>query len=174
MRDMNLTQVLLSREAIESRVRELAIEIRGDFPEDLHLVCVLKGAFIFLSDLVRNIPGTVSLDFIAFSSYPKVTPSSGVVRLLKDVDTPLEGRNVVLVDDIVATGLTLAYIQKILRVRSPRALKTACLFSKPSQRQVDVKVEYIGFAIDDRFVVGYGLDHSEQYRNLPYIAVMGA
>jgi hypoxanthine phosphoribosyltransferase len=155
-------------------VADLAAEIRRDFPGDLHLVAVLKGAFMFLSDLVRAMPGHVSLDFMAVSSYAKGTTSSGEVRLLKDLDTTLDGRHVVIVEDIVDTGLTLLYLQEILRARGPRSLRTACLLSKPSRRQVDVKVDYIGFTIEDRFVVGYGLDYAEQYRNLPHIAVLGA
>lgn len=151
----------------------MAAEIRRDFPGDLHLVAVLKGAFVFLSDLARHMPGRVSLDFMAVSSYAKGTTSSGEVRLLKDLDTTLDGRNVLIVEDIVDTGLTLAYLKDMLRARNPRSLGTACLLSKPSRRQVDVKVEYIGFTIDDRFVVGYGLDYAEEYRNLPYIGVVG-
>ena len=134
---------------------------------------MLKGAFIFLSDLVRNMAGHVSLDFMAVSSYAKGTTSSGEVRLLKDLDTTLDGKNVIIVEDIVDTGLTLTYLQEILRARNPRTLRTACLLSKPSRRKANVKVEYIGFEIEDRFVVGYGLDYAEQYRNLPYISVVG-
>jgi hypoxanthine phosphoribosyltransferase len=172
MTDPRPCEILLSQEQIQKRVAEMALDIRRDFPDDLHLVAVLKGAFIFLSDLVRHLTGPVSLDFMAVSSYAKGTTSSGEVRLLKDLDTRLAGRNVVIVEDIVDTGLTLTYLQEILRARSPRRLRTACLLSKPSRRQIDVKVEYVGFAIEDRFVVGYGLDFAEQYRNLPYIAVM--
>src|SRR5438445_7956463 len=116
--------------------------------------------------------GHLLLDFMALSSYAKGTTSSGEVRLQKDLETTLDGKNVVIIEDIVDTGLTLMYLQDILRARNPKALRTACLMSKPSRRQVDVRVEYIGFAIDDRFVVGYGLDYAEQYRNLPYIAVI--
>ena len=166
-------EILLSEAQIQKRVAELAAEIRRDFPDDLHVIAVLKGAFIFLSDLIRHMPGHVSMDFMAVSSYAKATKTSGEVRLLKDLDTTLEGRNVVIVEDIVDTGLTLTYLQEILRARNPRSLRTACLLSKPSRRQVDVKVEYIGFTIEDRFVVGYGLDYAEQYRNLPHIAVVG-
>src|ERR671937_971170 len=168
------TEILLSEEQIQKRVAELAAEIRRDFPDGLHLVAVLKGAFIFLSDLVRHMQGDVSLDFMAVSSYAKGTTTSGEVRLLKDLDTTLEGRDVVIVEDIVDTGLTLTYLQGILRARNPKSLRTACLLSKPSRRQVNVKVEYVGFTIEDRFVVGYGLDYAEQFRNLPYIAVLGS
>ena len=166
------SEILLSEDQIRKRVAELAAEIRRDFPDDLHVIAVLKGAFVFLSDLIRAMPGHVSLDFMALSSYAKGTTSSGQVRLLKDLDTSLDGRNVVIVEDIVDTGLTLTYLQEILRARNPKSLKTACLLSKPSRRQVAVKVEYIGFTIEDRFVVGYGLDYAEQYRNLPHIAVV--
>ena len=164
--------VLLSADQIQNRVAELAAQLHADFPNGLHLVAVLKGAFIFLADLVRNLNGPVSLDFIAVSSYAKGTTTSGEVRMLKDLDYALEGKNVVIVEDIVDTGLTLTYLQDILRARGPRSLRTACLLSKPSRRKVDVKVEYIGFTIEDRFVVGYGLDYAEQYRNLPHIAVV--
>jgi hypoxanthine phosphoribosyltransferase len=173
MPDLRPSEILLSAEQIQKRVAELALELRRDSPDDLHLVAVLKGAFIFLSDLVRNMPGQVSMDFMALSSYAKGTTSSGEVRLLKDLDYALEGRSVVIVEDIVDTGLTLHYLQDILRSRNPRSLRTACLLSKPSRRKIDVKVEYIGFTIEDRFVVGYGLDYAEQYRNLPHIAVVG-
>jgi hypoxanthine phosphoribosyltransferase len=171
---MEPTEILLSEQQIQKRVAELAAEIRRDFPDDLHLVAVLKGAFMFLSDLVRDIEGRVSIDFMALSSYAKGTTSSGEVRLLKDLDTALDGRNVVIVEDIVDTGLTLTYLQDILRARNPRSLRTACLLSKPSRRQIEVAVEYIGFTIEDRFVVGYGLDYAEAYRNLPHIAVLGS
>jgi len=174
MPELRPSEILLSADQIQKRVEALALEIRADFPDDLHVIAVLKGAFMFLSDLVRHTPGHVSMDFMAVSSYAKGTTTSGEVRLLKDLDTTLDGRNVVIVEDIVDTGLTLTYLQDILRARNPKSLRTACLLSKPSRRQVDVKVEYIGFTIEDRFVVGYGLDYAEQYRNLPYIAVLGS
>ena len=174
MSELAPTEILLSEDRIRARVAEMAGEIRRDFPDDLHVIAVLKGAFMFLSDLVRHMPGHVSLDFMAVSSYAKGTTSSGEVRMLKDLETALEGRNVVIVEDIIDTGLTLTYLQEILRARNPKQLRTACLLSKPSRRQVDVKVEYIGFEIEDKFVVGYGLDFAEQYRNVPYIAVLGS
>jgi hypoxanthine phosphoribosyltransferase len=116
-------------------------------------------------------PRPVTLDFIAASSYGAATKTSGEVRLLKDLDTPLQGRDVIIIEDIVDTGLTLSYLQDVLRARSPRSLKTACLLSKPSRRKVDVHVEYIGFEIEDKFVVGYGLDHAGQHRHLPFIGI---
>ena len=167
-------ETLISTDDIRARVQSLAGEIRRDHPDGVHLVCVLKGAFVFLSDLARALDNGVTMDFIAVSSYGDGTTSSGQVQLLKDLESPIEGRDVVIVEDIVDTGLTLTYLQDILRARSPRSLRTACLLSKPSRRKVDVPVEYIGFSIDDKFVVGYGLDYAERYRNLPYIAVMGA
>jgi len=151
----------------------MAAEIRAAVPhDDIHFVCVLKGAFLFLADLVRAMDERVTLDFIAVSSYGSGTTSSGEVRLVKDVDASLEGRHVVIVEDIVDTGLTLHYLQDIVRRRGPASLRTACLLSKPARRKVDVQVEFIGFTIEDRFVVGYGLDYAEQYRNLPYVGVM--
>lgn len=164
--------MLITRDQIHKRVAEMAAEIRRDYPANLHIVAVLKGAFIFLSDLVRGMEGDVSLDFIALSTYATGTTSSGEVRLLKDLDTALDGKNVLIVEDIVDTGLTLSYLRDILRARGPRMLRTACLLNKPSRRKVHVDVEYIGFTIADEFVVGYGLDYAEQYRHLPYIAVM--
>lgn len=166
--------VLLGGDAILARVTEMASEIERDYPDgdDIHLVCVLKGGFVFMADLIRAMTPRVTVDFIAVSSYATSTKSSGEVRLLKDLDTGLEGRHVIIVEDIVDTGLTLTYLQDILRARSPKSLRTACLLSKPSRRLVDVKVEYIGFTIEDRFVVGYGLDYAEKYRNLSHIAVL--
>lgn len=165
--------VLIGAAELRARVETLAQEIRQDFGAGtpVHLVSVLKGAFIFLSDLVRTMEGPVTCDFIAVSSYGSGSTSSGEVRLTKDLDQSLEGKNVVIVEDIVDTGLTLAYLQQILIAREPRMLKTACLLSKPSRRKIDVRVDYIGFSIEDRFVVGYGLDYGERFRNLPYIGV---
>jgi hypoxanthine phosphoribosyltransferase len=166
--------VLLDAATIQARVKELAGEIERDHPgtEEIHMVCVLKGGFLFMADLIRSMSARVTLDFIAVSSYGSGTKSSGEVRFQKDLDTSLENRHVVVVEDIVDTGLTLKYLQEILRSRAPRSLRTACLLSKPSRRQVDVPVEYIGFTIEDKFVVGYGLDYAEKYRNLPHIAVL--
>ena len=167
-------EVLITQEAIRARVVELAAEIRHDHGPGtpIHFVCVLKGAFMFLADLIREMKGEVTCDFIALSSYGGGTQSSGEVRLLKDLDRGLEGRDVVIVEDIVDTGLTLMYLQDILRAREPHSLRTACLLSKPSRRKVDVSVDYVGFTIEDRFVVGYGLDVDERYRHLPDIRVM--
>ncbi|HKC55964.1 MAG TPA: hypoxanthine phosphoribosyltransferase [Vicinamibacterales bacterium] len=165
--------VLIAADDIQQRVRAIAQEIHRDHPDGVHLVCVLKGAFVFLADLARALPDATTLDFMAVSSYGTSTKSSGQVQVIKDLDSAVEGRDVVIVEDIVDTGLTLTYLQDIIRARSPRHLRTACLLSKPSRRKIDVKVEYIGFTIEDKFVVGYGLDYAEQHRNLPYIAVIG-
>jgi hypoxanthine phosphoribosyltransferase len=166
--------ILLDADTIQARVKELAQEIERDYPasDEIHMVCVLKGGFVFMSDLVRNMSTRVSMDFIAVSSYGAGTKSSGEVRFQKDLDTSLENRHVIVVEDIVDTGLTLKYLQEILRSRAPKSLRTACLLSKPSRRKVEVPVDYIGFTIEDRFVVGYGLDYAEKYRNLPHIAVL--
>lgn len=171
---MSTITPLLTADRIQARVGELALEIRRDAPDTpLHFIGVLKGSVFFLSDLLRALPGTSTMDFIAVSSYAG-TNSSGEVRMLKDVDRGLQDRDVVIVEDIVDTGLTLTYLQGLLRARGPRSLRTACLLSKPSRRKVDVVVDYVGFSIDDRFVVGYGLDFDEQYRHLPYIGILNA
>ena len=167
-------ETLITTEQIEARIREMGAQIERDYAPDegIHLVGVLKGGFMFMADLVRAMSARVTLDFIAVSSYAKSTKSSGEVRMLKDLDAGLEGRHVIIVEDIVDTGLTLTYLQDILRARAPRSLRTVCLLSKPSRRQVDVAVEHTGFTIEDHFVVGYGLDYAEKYRNLPHIAVL--
>ncbi len=172
MSDLEPTSVLISADQIQARVREMAQQIRRDYTGQLHVVAVLKGAFMFMSDLVRHMEGAVSLDFMAVSSYASGTTTSGEVRLVKDLDTALDGRDVLIVEDIVDTGLTLTYLQEILRARNPRVLRTACLLSKPSRRKVSVPVEYIGFEVEDHFVVGYGLDYAERFRNLPYIGLI--
>jgi hypoxanthine phosphoribosyltransferase len=171
---MATTNILISQAQIQQRIRTLAAEIERDYPanEEIHLVAVLKGGFMFMADLVRAMSERVTMDFMAVSSYGKGTSSSGQVRVLKDLDSNLEGRHVIIVEDIVDTGLTLHYLQDLLKARAPKSMKTACLLSKPSRRKVDVEVEYIGFTIEDHFVVGYGLDYAEKYRNLPHIAIL--
>lgn len=171
---MATDKILISEAEIEQRITSLAAEIERDYPtgEEIHLVAVLKGGFMFMADLVRAMSDRVSMDFMAVSSYGKGTTSSGQVRVLKDLDSNVEGRHLIVVEDIVDTGLTLHYLQDVLKARAPRSMKTACLLSKPSRRKVDVKVDYIGFTIEDHFVVGYGLDYAEKYRNLPYIAIL--
>lgn len=171
---MPTTSVLISEADIQARIRTLAAEIERDYPdgESIHLVAVLKGGFMFMADLVRAMSERVTMDFMAVSSYGKEKTSSGQVRVLKDLDSNVQGRHVILVEDIVDTGLTLHYLQDLLKARAPKTLKTACLLSKPSRRKVDVQVEYIGFTIEDHFVIGYGLDYAEKYRNLPHIAIL--
>ena len=163
---------LIEEAALQERVREVAKDIRSDAGnQPILLLGVLKGAFMFMADLMRHIGGDVTCDFISVSSYVGST-SSGEVQIRKDVDSPLEGRHVIIVEDIVDTGLTLHYLQGILQKRNPASLKTACLLSKPSRRKAPVPVDYIGFEIEDKFVVGYGLDFNERYRNLPYIGLV--
>ena len=163
---------LISEAALQARVKEVAKDIQRDAGgEPLLLLGVLKGAFLFMADLMRQIEGDVTCDFISVSSYVGTT-SSGEVQIRKDVDSPLEGRRVIIVEDIVDTGLTLHYLQGILQNRNPASLKTACLLSKPSRRKTAVPVDYVGFEIEDKFVVGYGLDFNERYRNLPYIGLV--
>jgi hypoxanthine phosphoribosyltransferase len=163
---------IISASDIHTRVAAMGADIRRDHPGDLHLIGVLQGAFVFLADLVRTVPGEVTVDFIALSSYGARTSSSGQISLLKDLDANIEGRAVVIVEDIVDSGTTLVSLQAHLRGRNPRSLRTACLLSKKSRRLVDVPVDYVGFEIDDRFVVGYGLDHGGRHRNLPEIAAL--
>jgi hypoxanthine phosphoribosyltransferase len=167
-------KALLTEAQIQARIREMAADMEAAYTgdDDIHFVCVLRGGFIFMADLVRAMGPRATMDFIAVSSYGNAKRSTGEVRLLKDLDTGIEGRDVIIVEDIVDTGLTLTYLQDILRARGPKTLRTVCLLSKPSRRQVDVQVDYIGFEIEDHFVVGYGLDYAERYRNLPYIAVL--
>jgi len=172
MPELRPIETLLSADKIQARVAEMAKEIRHDFPDGLHLVAVLKGAFMFLSDLVRHMPGDVSLDFMALSSYAKGTTTSGEVRLLKDLDTTLDGKNVLIVEDIVDTGLTIAHLMDLFRTRQPRSVKVCALLHKPARARVEVKIDYLGFTIEDKFVVGYGLDFAERHRNLPYIGVV--
>lgn len=171
---MATTKILISENDIRGRIQTLAAEIERDYPqgEGIHLVAILKGGFMFMADLVRAMSDRVTMDFMAVSSYGKGTTSSGQVRVLKDLDSNVEGRHVILVEDIVDTGLTLHYLQDLLKARHPKSMKTACLLSKPSRRKVEVQVEYIGFTIEDHFVVGYGLDYAEKYRNLPFIAIL--
>jgi len=166
-------KVLIRRAAIQKRVREVAREITKDFKgERLHLIGVLKGACIFLSDLVREISLDTSIDFIAVSSYGKGKQTSGQVRVLKDLDSSIEGLNVVLVEDILDTGITLSYLLRILRQRKPNVLRVAALLDKPSRRLRPVKGNYIGFTIPNEFVVGYGLDYAERYRNLKDVCIL--
>src|SRR5580700_839110 len=166
-------KVLIRRSAIERRVREVAQQITKDFKgERVHLIGVLKGACIFLSDLVREINLETSIDFIAVSSYGKGKESSGQVRVLKDLDSSIEDLNVILVEDILDTGLTLSYLLRVLQQRKPRVLRVAALLDKPSRRLKPVKGDYVGFTIPNEFVVGYGLDYAERYRNLKDVCIL--
>jgi hypoxanthine phosphoribosyltransferase len=158
---------------IQQKIREMGQRIRADFPgEPLLLVGVLKGAVLFLADLARQIPGEVTFDFIAVSSYGKDTKSSGQVKLNKDLDSGIEGKVVIVVEDILDTGLTLQYLLRVLQQRKPKSLKVAVLLDKKERRIADVRGDYVGFVIPDEFVVGYGLDYAERYRNLPDVGIL--
>src|SRR5213082_4198707 len=166
-------RVLITGGRIQRRIQALAQEIRKDFPgEPLHLVSVLKGGVFFLTDLARNIPGEVSFDFIAVSSYGQKTHSSGQVRLTRDLDSSIEGKTVIVVEDILDTGMTLQYLLRLFQQRKPKHLRVAVLLDKPERRIAAVRADYVGFTIPNEFVVVYGLDYSERYRNLPYVGIL--
>ncbi len=166
-------RILISRERIRRRIKHMARQIRKDFPsEPLHLVGVLKGAVFFLADLAREIPGEVSFDFIALSSYGKNTHSSGQVRLTRDLDSSIEGKTVIVVEDILDTGMTMQYLLRIFQQRKPKNLRVAALLDKPSRRVTQVRADYVGFEIPNEFVVGYGLDYAERYRNLLDVGIL--
>ncbi len=173
MRDSAIGEILVQADDLQRRVRELGAAITKDYQgQDLLLICVLKGAVFFLSDLMREIDLPCEVDFMAVASYGSATDSSGVVRILKDLDMPLEGRNVLIVEDIVDSGLTLQYLMRNLRERGPASLEVCALLTKPDRRRADITAKYLGFEIPDRFVIGYGLDHAERHRNLPYVAAL--
>lgn len=166
-------RTLIKGAAIQKKIREMGKQIRKDFPgEHLILVGVLKGAVLFLADLARQIPGEVTFDFIAVSSYGKAAKSSGQVKLNKDLDSSIEGKVVIVVEDILDTGLTLQYLLRVLQQRKPKSLKVAVLLDKKERRIADVSADYVGFVIPDEFVVGYGLDYAERYRNLPDVGIL--
>jgi hypoxanthine phosphoribosyltransferase len=166
-------RVLITAGRIQRRILALAKEIRRDFPgERLHLVSVLKGGVFFLTDLARSIPGEVSFDFIAVASYGQNTHSSGQVRLTRDLDSSIEGRTVIVVEDILDTGMTLQYLLGLFRQRKPKHLRVAVLLDKVGRRIAPVRADYVGFTIPNEFVVGYGLDYAERYRNLPYVGAL--
>ena len=176
VRDLNsdIDHVLIDETALEMRIQEMAAEITADYEgiEDLLLICVLKGGYIFLSDLSRAIERPHAIDFMGISSYGSGTRSSGAVQIIMDLKEPIVGRHVLIVEDIIDSGRTLDYMRRNLLARSPASLRICTLLNKPSRREIDVHVESIGFNIPDEFVVGYGLDFDEIYRNLPYIAVL--
>jgi hypoxanthine phosphoribosyltransferase len=166
-------EILVDEETLRARVAELGAEVSADYHgRDLLLIGVLKGAVFFMADFMRHLTIPCEVDFMAISSYGDSTDSSGIVRILKDLDINIEGRDVLVVEDIIDSGLTLSYLMRNLESREPATLEVCALLTKPARRQIDVPVRYIGFEIPDRFVVGYGLDFAERYRNLPYVAVM--
>ncbi|MCR5310189.1 MAG: hypoxanthine phosphoribosyltransferase [Lachnospiraceae bacterium] len=163
-------KVLLSEQEVDKRIQEIGDMITKDFAgETVHLVCVLKGGSFFMCELAKRINLPVSLDFMSVSSYGSDTKSSGVVKIVKDLDEPLQGKNVIVVEDIVDSGRTLSYLMEMLKDRKPKSLTLCTLLDKPDRRVIDVDVKYTGFTIPDVFVVGYGLDYDQLYRNLPYI-----
>jgi hypoxanthine phosphoribosyltransferase len=166
-------EILIDEDALSTRVAELGAEVSADYQgRDLLLIGVLKGAVFFMADLMRHITVPCEVDFMAISSYGDSTDSSGIVRILKDLDINIEGRDVLVVEDIIDSGLTLSYLMRNLESREPASLEVCALMTKPDRREIDVPVRYIGFEIPNRFVVGYGLDFGERYRNLPYVAVL--
>jgi hypoxanthine phosphoribosyltransferase len=171
--EQGVAEVLIEEDALRERIAELGAEISADYAgQDLLLVGVLKGAVFFMADLMRHITVPCEVDFMAISSYGASTDSSGVVRILKDLDETIEGRNVLVVEDIIDSGLTLSYLKRTLGARNPASLEICALLTKPERREVEVPVRYTGFEIPNRFVVGYGLDFAERYRNLRYVGVL--
>jgi hypoxanthine phosphoribosyltransferase len=169
----SIGEILVPAEDLARRVRELAAEISRDYADkDLVLIGVLKGAVFFLADLMRALEIPCEVDFMAVASYGSATKSSGVVRILKDLDAVIEGRDVLIVEDIVDSGLTLQYLLRNLAGRNPRSLEVCALLIKPERRKVDLQTRYVGFEIPNRFAIGYGLDHTERYRNLPFVAAL--
>jgi hypoxanthine phosphoribosyltransferase len=173
MRDPKIGEILVQPDDLKQRVRDLGEQVSDAYADrDLLLVGVLKGAVFFLADLMRAIDIPVEVDFMAVASYGSATDSSGVVRILKDLDTPIEGRHVLIVEDIVDSGLTLQYLMRNLGARNPASLDVCALLTKPERRKVELPIRFVGFEIPDRFAIGYGLDHAERYRNLPYVAAL--
>jgi hypoxanthine phosphoribosyltransferase len=169
----DISEILIDAETLEARVRELGSEISADYAgKDLLLVGVLKGAVFFIADLMRELAVPCEIDFMAITSYGAGTDSSGVVRILKDLDLNIAGRDVLVVEDIIDSGLTLSYLMRTLRARRPASLEICTLLTKPDRREIEVPVRYVGFEIPNKFVIGYGLDFAERYRNLPYIGVL--
>src|SRR6476659_1976184 len=173
MRDPAIGEILVQPDELRRKVAELGARISADYEDrELLLVGVLKGAIFFLSDLMRELSIPCEVDFMAVASYGSVTQSSGVVRILKDLDMTIEDRHVLIVEDIVDSGLTLQYLLRNLKARSPASVEVCALLTKPARREVELRARYVGFEIPNRFVVGYGLDHGEKYRNLPYVAAL--
>jgi hypoxanthine phosphoribosyltransferase len=173
--EKDVAEILIDEDALQRRIAELGDEISADYAgRDLLLIGVLKGAVFFMADLMRRLTVPCEIDFMAISSYGGQTDSSGVVRILKDLDMNIERRDVLVVEDIIDSGLTLSYLMRNLRSREPATLEICALMTKPSRREIDVPVRYVGFEIPNRFVIGYGLDFDERYRNLPYVGVLNA
>jgi hypoxanthine phosphoribosyltransferase len=171
--EKDVAEILIDEDALQRRIAELGDEISADYAgRDLLLIGVLKGAVFFMADLMRRLTVSCEIDFMAISSYGGQTDSSGVVRILKDLDMNIKDRDVLVVEDIIDSGLTLSYLMRNLRSREPATLEVCALMTKPSRREIDIPVRYVGFEIPNRFVIGYGLDFGERYRNLPYVGVL--
>jgi hypoxanthine phosphoribosyltransferase len=169
----DVQEVLLTEDQIQARVAELGAQLNADYAGlEPVLISVLKGSIVFLADLVRSMELPLSIDIMEVSSYGAATETSGQVRILKDLSNPIEGRHVIVVEDIIDTGLTLNYLLRYLREKGPASLRICCLLDKPARRLTEIPIDYVGFTIPDRFVVGYGLDYGERYRNLPYVGVL--
>ncbi|MEW9702471.1 hypoxanthine phosphoribosyltransferase [Paenibacillus sp. SI8] len=169
----DIQEVLYSEEQIQDKIKELGERISSDYEGKNPLViCVLKGAFIFMADLVKQIKVPLELDFMAVSSYGQSTKSSGVVKIIKDLDVPVEGRHILIVEDIIDSGLTLSYLIDVLERRNAKSISVVALFNKPARRTVELEPDYAGYVLPDEFVVGYGLDYAEKYRNLPFIGIL--
>ena len=166
-------RVLLTEEEVNKKISEVAAQINKDYEgKEVHLICILKGGVFFTCELAKRLTIPVSLDFMSVSSYGSGTKSSGVVKIIKDLDEPLEGKNVIIVEDIIDSGRTLAYLIEVLKQRNPASIRLCALLNKPDRREVEVQIDYLGFDIPDEFVVGYGLDYAQKYRNLPFIGVV--
>ena len=166
-------RVMISEEDVDKRIEEMGRQISEDYAgKQVHLICILKGSVFFMCELAKRITVPVSMDFMSVSSYGDGTKSSGIVKIAKDLDETLEGKEVLVIEDIIDSGRTLYYLMEVLQKRNPKSLKLCTLLDKPDRRVTDVKVDYVGFAIPDEFVVGYGLDYAQKYRNLPYIGVV--
>lgn len=169
----DILKVLLTKEELHEKVKELGRQITQDYQgKNLLVVTVLKGAVVFLADLLREIDVPAEIDFMVVSSYGAGTKSSGVVKIVKDLDVPLKDKDLLIVEDILDSGMTLSYLKELLEGREPRSIRIATLLDKPARRKVDLKADYIGYSVPDEFVVGYGLDYDEKYRNLPYIGIL--
>lgn len=173
MNQIKFGEIMLTEDAIQKRVKELGAQITKDYEgEEIFVICILRGACFFMTDLLKRVENNVIIDFMAVTSYGSETKTSGVVKIIKDLDTPIDEKHVLIIEDIVDTGLTLHYLMDNLKTRNPKSLKICTLLDKPERRKIDIEADYKGFVVDNRFIVGYGLDYQQKYRNLPYITCL--